>query len=90
MQQALFETLQNRATPYEADSFERIMALSSDQAMQVQWRRFLHRLHLSELPFEEVLHGMDVFLRPVWIAIISEDELLLSWNASAVEWSKGK
>lgn len=84
LQQAIFETLQNRSTPYEAESFEKIIALASDQEMQVQWRRFLHRLNVPELSFEEVLHGMDAFLRPVWNAIISENELLLEWRAATL------
>jgi len=86
LQQAIFETLQNRGTSYEADSLDKIVAFSADQQMQVQWRRFLNRSHLPALLFDDVLHGIESFLRPVWHAIISEDELLEMWNASESVW----
>ena len=86
LQRAIFETLQNRGTSYEVDSLDKIVAFSADQEMQVQWRRFLNRLHLPTLLFEDVLHGIETFLRPVWQAIVSEDELLETWNASESVW----
>ena len=68
LQQAIFATLQNRGTSYEADSLDKIVAFSADQEMQVQWRRFLNRSHLPALLFEDVLHGIESFLRPVGMA----------------------
>ena len=86
LQQAIFETLQNRRTSYEADSLDKIVAFSADQEMQVQWRKFLNRSHLPTLLFEDVLHGIESFLRPVWQAIVSESELLETWSASESAW----
>ena len=78
LQQALFETLQNRGTLYERDGFDRIILLSKDSDIQIRWRQFLRRLRL---------HGIDFFLRPIWMAIISEDEFFGQWNADKQEWS---
>ena len=86
LQQAIFETLQNRGTSYEADSLDKIVSFSADRQMQVQWRRFLNRSHLPALSFDDVLHGIESFLRPVWQALVSEDELLDTWCASESAW----
>ena len=86
LQQAIFETLLNRGTFYEADSLDKIVSFSADREMQVQWRRFLNRSHLPALLFDTVLHGIESFLRPVWQAIVSEDVLLETWCANELEW----
>ena len=86
LQLAIFETLRNRGTSYGADSLDKIVAFSADQEMQVQWRRFLSRSHLPALSFDGVLHGIDLFLRPVWQAIVSENKLLEVWYAAEAVW----
>ena len=41
LQQAVFETLQNRGTSYEKDSFDRVIALSVNKEIQTRWRQYL-------------------------------------------------
>ena len=41
LRSAIFETLQRRGTPYEKDSFERIVQLVDDEDMQNKWKYFL-------------------------------------------------
>lgn len=86
LRQALFETLQNRGTPYEADSLKKISSFGGDYEMQVQWRQFLKRAQLPEYSFDEVLQGIDVFLKPIWHSIISEKELPQNWKAAESAW----
>ena len=43
LQKAIFETLQNRGTPYDRDNFQRIAALADDEAMQKRWKYFLKK-----------------------------------------------
>ena len=86
LQQAIFETLQNRGTYYDANSLDKIVSFSSDEEMQVQWRRFLDRSHLPMLSFDYVLHKIDSFLNPVWKAIVSENELFETWYADKSIW----
>ena len=49
LQTAIFETLQCRGTPYEKNSFKRIVALADDEDMQKRWRDVYKRqpLHYS-------------------------------------------
>lgn len=88
LQQAIFETLKNRGTPYGSDSLDKIVSFSADREMQVQWRRFLQRSSLPELSFDEVLFGISAFLRPAWQSIITEDEMTGKWDAATSSWQR--
>lgn len=86
LQQAIFETLQNRGTAYERDSFDRVIALAGNKDIQVRWRQYLRRLKITELPLEEVMVCIDRFLRPAWDAILSEGELFMQWDCKTATW----
>lgn len=86
LQTAIQETLQNRGTPYDKDSFGRVLALAENEDMQVRWRYFLKTLKNTELPFADVIDGIQQFLSPVWGNILAEKEFLSSWDAEAGSW----
>ena len=89
-EQAVFETLQNRGTAYERDSFDRVIALAHNKDIQIRWRQYLRRLKMPELVLEEVMHSIDAFLRPVWDAITNESELLHTWHSQSGLWSNSQ
>lgn len=86
LQQAVFETLQNRGTAYEKDSFDRVIALADNKDIQVRWRQYLRRLKMPELALADVMHSVDSYLRPVWDAIVNEQELLSGWKCREAAW----
>ena len=88
LQTAIQETLQNRGTAYEKDSFDRVIALADDPDMQTKWRYFLRSLGNPDIAFAEVMGGIKAFLMPVWEAIILEDEYLSAWKSNAVKWGE--
>ena len=90
LQQAVFETLQNRGTAYDRDSFDRVIALADNKDIQVRWRQYLRRLKMLELALDDVMHGIEAFLRPVWNAIINESELMLTWQSRSGIWSNSQ
>ena len=90
LQQAVFETLQNRGTAYERDSFDRVIALAENKDIQVRWRQYLRRLKMPELALDYVMHSIDRYLHPVWNAIINESELTLTWQSQSGAWNNGK
>jgi hypothetical protein len=55
--------------------------------MQLRWRHFLRKLQMPELSFGATLHGIDIFLRPVWNAIVAGNELQLNWSATVLKWN---
>ena len=87
LQTAIQETLQNRSTAYEKDSFDRILALVDDPDMQTKWRYFLKTLGNPDMPFADVIEGINIFLLPVWNAIKEENELLDSWHSNGLAWN---
>ena len=90
LQTAIQETLQNRGTAYEKDSFDRVLALADDADMQTKWRYFLKTLGNPEMPFAEAIEGIKIFLMPVWNAIITEIEFQSNWLAADKTWNKEK
>ena len=83
LQQAIFETLQNRGTDYDKTSFDRVIALAEDNNIQVRWRQYLRRMKMPELDLKEVMPVIDRFLRPVWEAIVTEQEILAKWDSQS-------
>lgn len=88
LQMAIQETLQNRGTAYERDSFGRIVALADDEDMQTKWRYFLKTLGNPEISFEIVIDGIREFLEPVWSSILSEEEFFMNWQSISNRWTK--
>lgn len=86
LQEAIIQTLSNRGTPYERDSFIRIVALTDDAGMQTKWRNFLKNIKGHELPFSEVMHMIDDFLHPIYSAIINEEEFFEQWSSLKLRW----
>ena len=87
LQTAIQETLQNRGTAYEKDSFDRVLALADDPDMQTKWRYFLKTLGSPTVSFNEVMDQLRVFLEPAWIAIIHEQEHQRKWFAEQNRWN---
>ena len=86
LQEAIFETLQNRGTSYGRDSLNQIAELANDAEMITKWNYFLRTIKMSALDFGKVVNAMVHFLSPVWEAILDEDELLKKWNKDKHEW----
>lgn len=87
LQTAIQETLQNRGTAYEKESFNRVIALADDEDMQTKWRFFLKTLGNPEISFQDIMMGIQRFLAPVWEAILKQDELLAVWHSDHAEWN---
>lgn len=86
LQEAIFETLQNRGTSYSRDSLNQIAELANDAVMITKWNYFLRTIKMSELDFGEVVDAMVHFLYPAWQAILDEDELLKKWDKEKNKW----
>ena len=80
LQTAVFETLQWRGTPYERDSFQRVVALAENEDMQKRWKYFLKSIKDNTLDFSAVIERIQIFLEPVFNAIVNEEEWQKSWT----------
>ena len=86
LQAAIFETLQHRGTPYDKDSFKRIVALAEDEDMQKRWKYFLKTIKDDTLEFSVVIQSIQTFLEPVFDSIVNEDEWQNSWDTTVIRW----
>lgn len=86
LKQAVYSTLVTRATTYTSESLDQVIALGQDEDIQKSWRLYLHRAKLPEIPFDVVIKQIDTFLRPVWQAVINQEELQAQWQAQHNRW----
>jgi len=87
LQSAIFETLQNRGTIYEKNSFQRVVWLANDSDMQIKWRYFLKNIKNDSLDFAFVINKIQEFLEPVYDSIVNETEWQRIWDSKKQSWS---
>lgn len=83
LQAAIFETLQRRGTTYDRDSFKRIVALAEDEDIQKRWKYFLKNVKDDTLELSVVMNKIQIFLEPVFDAIINETEWQKKWTTNS-------
>lgn len=86
LQEAIFETLQNRGTFYEKESLTIIENFADDIGMVTKWKRWLKEIANPQLDFQTVIESIVKFLSPVWKAIVNEDECFMIWNRDIADW----
>lgn len=86
LQTAVFETLQNRGTSYEKNSFSRVSGLSGDADMKIKWKYFLKSMKDSDLEFSTVIELMAIFLEPVYDSILAGNEWQKKWSSKELAW----
>ena len=87
LKEAIWQTLQHRGTPYERGSFQRILTLVNDEAMLIKWRYFLKTIHSDAMTLQSVIDSIKIFLEPVFLSIIKEDEWIKTWDCKTFTWN---
>lgn len=86
LQKAISETLKNRGTAFDANSFVRIAELEEDADMQIKWRYFLKNIKTDTLEFKTVISGIKMFLEPVYDAMLTEKAFKKQWSCKTGVW----
>lgn len=86
LQVAITRTLERRGTPYDKDSFKRIISLADDVDMQKRWKYFLKNIKDDTLDFAVVIDEIQKFLEPVFEAIVNENEWQKEWKVTNNQW----
>lgn len=81
LQEAIYETLSNRGTPYEEDSVLMISRLSEDVDIQKRWLNFCKKVLHFELDLHLVIEIIIQLALPPFKAMINENELLGIWSS---------
>ncbi|AUS98437.1 hypothetical protein CDQ84_03860 [Clostridium thermosuccinogenes] len=86
LQEAIYETLTNRGTPYEKDSVTIILRLADDSIIIRRWSNFCKKILQYKLDFTDVVKLIIDFLQPPYEALIYEEELFKNWNHEKKEY----
>ena len=87
LQEALFETLQNRGTPYEADTLIYIQTFSEDKDMLFKWNQYKKNTYNIDIEFKEIISTIIKFIHPVFQAIVNENEFFEYWSPDTLAYS---
>jgi len=83
---AIKETLHNRKTEYNKESFDRILQLADNNDIQVRWRYFQKTINQTGLSLSEVMRLIDSFLHPIFESLISGDIPAARWSVKNLKW----
>ncbi len=86
LQTAISRTLERRGTPYDKDSFKRILTLAEDVDMKKRWKFFLKTIKNDTLEFSVVIEGIQKFLEPVFDAIVNQIDITNCWCVKSQKW----
>ena len=86
LQEAIFETLQNRGTTYSRDSLDKIKKFANDAQMISKWNLYLRTIKMPRIEFNTVIESIYAFLEPVWDAVINEDGCFKKWDKNRGKW----
>jgi len=86
LQEALFETLQNRGTPYDSAILKDVSKLSEDAEMLKKWLHFMKSTLKASIDFNVVIELIIKFIGPAFDAIIYESELLKEWSPESLSY----
>jgi len=84
---AIKDTVHNRGTILEMDSFDRIDSLRNNEVILKRWSAFQKKFSI-DLSFEEAIEFLDVFLRDILYAIASDSEFSRVWVSKEQRWQE--
>lgn len=86
LREAIYQTLTRRGTPLSEEPIIFTENFASYPGKAAQWQGFSKRIHIESLSLAEVLSMLRTFLLPVYVAILHEKDLLLTWYHASAEW----
>ncbi len=86
LQMAIMRTLERRGTPYDRDSFKRVVALAEDEDMQKRWKYFLRNIKDDTLEFSVVIDEIQKFLEPVFENLVNDESWDYNWDCRSNDW----
>ncbi|MEQ6389284.1 nucleotidyl transferase AbiEii/AbiGii toxin family protein [Bacillaceae bacterium S4-13-58] len=81
LQEAIYDTLTNRGTPYEKDSILAINDLVDNKQIQQRWSVFCKKILKFDIELQSVIEIITDMLQPPFKAIVIEGEFFGTWSA---------
>ena len=86
LQEAIFETLNNRRRVFGKDTLEQVKLLKNDSDFVVRWKAFTQNTLKIELDFSSVIDLIINFIGEPFKNILHEEKLFLKWNKEEMKW----
>jgi len=83
--EAIKDTIENRGTILELDSFDRIENLKNDEVLLKRWSAFQKKFAI-ELSFDETILFFDKFLRVLLTEIVDSNGFSGQWDSKKQSW----
>jgi predicted nucleotidyltransferase component of viral defense system len=85
--EAIRQTLERRATPMTSSPAVFTENFAGTKDKQTQWQAFQNRIRVAEgVSLPEALERIRIFLQPVYLAALSENEWMKHWNSADSCW----
>ncbi|MEW6622350.1 MAG: nucleotidyl transferase AbiEii/AbiGii toxin family protein [Bacillota bacterium] len=86
LQEAIFQTFQRRGTRIEKDLMIFSDDFANDSSRNKQWKLFLKKIGKEEKEFVEVIKEIFRFIKPIYNAMLEEEEFFYQWNCVTKQW----
>jgi predicted nucleotidyltransferase component of viral defense system len=86
LRKAIMETLHNRKTEINSESFNHLIRLADNRDIQVRWQYFQKTINQTGLLLTDVMRLINGFLSPVVNSIVFSENFTGKWNAKNREW----
>ncbi len=83
---AIKKTLEVRNTKYDNNSFEEIKKFSKNKDMLTRWKFFDLLPGKTKPNFDVVIERLTIFIEPIFLAIINNEEFSRNWNSHTLLW----
>ena len=85
--EAVMQTLIRRTTPLSKNPIIFSEAFAQNKNKHIQWNAFRRRTNVAEkIEFDKIARVIQMFLKPVYEAIIWEREFFGQWKCANMEW----
>lgn len=85
--EAIKRTTDHRNRAIDGNSMERIRAFQDNPTMKLIWKNY-EPATISGLSFSQAIHGIEIFLGPIYEALLSGNTFEGQWNTEEKTWDK--
>jgi len=90
LQEAIFNTLQKRATPLKKSPVIFTEEFINDERKKTMWENYLKRIGYINIDFKDLMNRINKFLSPVYNHILKEEEFFKIWDNKQMKWERQK
>ena len=87
LHEAITQTLQHRGTPLSKNPVVFSYEFAQNKDKRIQWNAFRRRTGVADgIEFDEILQVIWTFLKPIFEAVVEEQEFFWQWGCGKQRW----